>query len=153
MRSPAAVALSANGDWLYVFEYLSRRGYSYRISREGIASLKQEFFFLHIPEYADCAQSLAAACDISGYTYVATSYGVQVCDYNGRSEAILPLPDGGAALAVCFGGKDLSTLFVLSQYGTVFSRPAVGSAASNKEGVFRVIITQYRKILLSLSTE
>ncbi len=140
LRSPAAVALSANGDWLYVFEYLSRRGYSYRISREGIASLKQEFFFLHIPEYADCAQSLAAACDISGYTYVATSYGVQVCDYNGRSEAILPLPDGGAALAVCFGGKDLSTLFVLSQYGTVFSRKlrAKGSSIFEKPVKIRV---------------
>jgi sugar lactone lactonase YvrE len=48
--------------------------------------------------------------DTNGWLYVATFLGIQVCDQAGRVNFIIPTPK--PASDVCFGGKDLSELFI-----------------------------------------
>jgi sugar lactone lactonase YvrE len=48
--------------------------------------------------------------DTEGRLYVATRLGIQVCDQAGRVNFIIPTPK--QAHDVCFGGKDLSELFI-----------------------------------------
>jgi enterochelin esterase-like enzyme len=48
--------------------------------------------------------------DTNGWLYVATSLGIQVLDQAGRVNFIIPTPK--QAHDVCFGGKDLSELFI-----------------------------------------
>ena len=62
----------------------------------------------------------SAVCDDGGLTYVATSAGIQICDYNGRSAAILELPEGERPLSLAFGGENMSELYVLGDRGNIF---------------------------------
>jgi sugar lactone lactonase YvrE len=48
--------------------------------------------------------------DTDGRLYVATSLGIEVCDQAGRVNFIIPTP--GVPHDLCFGGKDLSELFI-----------------------------------------
>jgi sugar lactone lactonase YvrE len=48
--------------------------------------------------------------DSNGWLYVATPLGIQVLDQAGRVNFIIPTPK--SASDVCFGGKDLSELFI-----------------------------------------
>ena len=57
--------------------------------------------------------------DTNGWLYVATSLGVQVLDQAGRVNFIIPTPQPPHDL--CFGGKDLSELFIACG-GTVYKR-------------------------------
>lgn len=59
----------------------------------------QQFYFL----YADAGQILY---DASGYLYVASAVGIQVCDQNGRVRTILSLP-GGEVSTIAFAGNNL----------------------------------------------
>ncbi len=58
--------------------------------------------------------------DTNGWLYVVTSLGIQVCDQAGRVNFILPTPK--PAHDVCFGGKDLSELFIACG-DTIYKRP------------------------------
>jgi hypothetical protein len=66
---------------------------------DGKLSHGQQFYFL----YADAGQILY---DASGYLYVATKVGVQVCDQNGRVRTILSLP-GVEVTTIAFAGNHL----------------------------------------------
>jgi enterochelin esterase-like enzyme len=48
--------------------------------------------------------------DTNGWLYVATTLGIQVCDQAGRVNFIIPTPQQPDD--ICFGGKDLSELFI-----------------------------------------
>ncbi len=99
----------------------SHWGYSYRVQPDGTLQDKQRFYWFHVPDPADDSGASALAFDRDGRLYAATRMGVQVLDRNGRSRAILPLPDNGEATSLCFGGKDFDTLFVAAG-GKVYSR-------------------------------
>jgi sugar lactone lactonase YvrE len=58
--------------------------------------------------------------DTNGWLYVATSLGIQVLDQAGRVNFIISTPR--PALDVCFGGKDLSELFIACG-DTIYKRP------------------------------
>ena len=58
--------------------------------------------------------------DTEGRLYVATPIGIQVCDQLGRVNFIIPTPK--PAYDVCFGGKDLSELFIACG-DTIYKRP------------------------------
>lgn len=58
--------------------------------------------------------------DTNGWLYVATSLGIQVCDQAGRVNFIIPTPQ--QPLDVCFGGKDLSELFIACG-DAIYKRP------------------------------
>lgn len=66
---------------------------------DGKLSYGQQFYYL----YADAGQILY---DASGYLYVASSVGIQVCDQNGRVRTILSLP-GGEVSTIAFAGNHL----------------------------------------------
>ncbi|HCN30154.1 MAG TPA: gluconolactonase [Verrucomicrobiales bacterium] len=83
----------------------------------------QEFYLLEEsdPYIYPRGPSLGRMCvDTNGWLYVATSLGIQVCDQAGRVNFILPTPK--PAFDVCFGGKDLSELFIACG-DTIYKRP------------------------------
>jgi hypothetical protein len=81
----------------------------------------QHFYLTELPLGPPHAQSIHAMCvDSNGWLYVATSLGIQVCDQAGRVNFILPTPK--PALDLCFGGKDLSELFIACG-DTIYKRP------------------------------
>lgn len=132
-KGAAALAVDASGQWLYLFERDTRRGYSYQIGLDEKLRYKQEFFYLHQPDECDGAETLDAVCDRTGRTYLATAMGIQVCDYNGRSAAILPLPQHEKAVALAFGGAERNLLYVKSASGKVYARKLAVTGDSVKD--------------------
>ncbi len=128
----STIGVSADGNWLAAFQAYSSRGYSFQIQKDGALAYKQTFYVLHRPDDLDTAAPRGTAvCEASamGYLFVPTNLGVQICDANGRSGAILPLPGNTPAVALCFGGPDFKTLFVLGQDGKIYYRPMKTSGA------------------------
>lgn len=58
--------------------------------------------------------------DMEGRLYVATESGIQVCDQAGRVNFIISTP--GFPTAICFGGRDLSELFIIDD-DKIYKRP------------------------------
>ena len=97
----------------------SRWVWDYINTPDGKLSHGQEFYFL----YADAGQILY---DASGYLYMASSVGIQVCDQNGRVRTILSLP-GGAVDTIAFAGN---YLFAVSK-GRLYVRKLQRSGTHN----------------------
>ena len=89
------------------------------INKDGKLAYGQQFYFL----YADAGQILY---DASGYLYVASAVGIQVCDQNGRVRTILSLP-GGAVETIAFAGNHL---FAVSK-GRLYVRKLQRSGTHN----------------------
>ena len=89
------------------------------INKDGKLAYGQQFYFL----YADAGQILY---DASGYLYVASSVGIQVCDQNGRVRTILSLP-GGTVDTIAFAGNHL---FAVSK-GRLYVRKLQRSGTHN----------------------
>jgi gluconolactonase len=121
LTNVSAIAFSPDNLWLAAVERTSHWGYIYRVQSDGTLTDNQRFYWFHVPDSADDSGASALAFDRDGRLYAATRMGVQVLDRNGRSRAILPLPENGEATSLCFGGKDFDTLFVTAG-GKVYSR-------------------------------
>ncbi len=89
------------------------------INKDGKLAYGQQFYYL----YADAGQIVY---DASGYLYVASSVGIQVCDQNGRVRTILSLP-GGAIETIAFAGNHL---FAVSK-GRLYVRKLQRSGTHN----------------------
>ena len=113
LKHPTGIALTPDGLWLAVMESRTHWGYSYRVKPDGTVEWKQQFYWAHVPDWADDSGAGGMCMDRDGRPYVATHMGVQVFDRNGRSRGILPMP-AGEATSVCFGGTKFDTLFVTS---------------------------------------
>lgn len=123
LKSICTLALSGNNNWLYAFGYDTRRGYSYKVDRNDKSLLYgQEFFYIHLPDQCDGAEVTSAVCDDYGRTYLATASGIQVCDYNGRSEAILPLPGNAKPVSIAWGEEAMNVLYILCDNGNIYKR-------------------------------
>ena len=85
----------------------------------GELNQKQEFCELQ-RAYDDSVLPQGLCVDTNGWLYVATSLGIQVCDQAGRVNFIIPTPK--QPLDVCFGGKDLSELFIACG-DAIYKRP------------------------------
>lgn len=118
----ATIGLCPNEDWLYTFESGTRRGFSSRVEEDNSVKFKQEFFFLHVPDEYDSTRASSVICDRSGITFVATTAGIQACDYNGRSTAIFPLPNREIPVSIAFGGDNMDTLYILTDKGSILIR-------------------------------
>ncbi len=142
LRGAQSIGISANNNWLYTFEYNTRRGFSYLIEEEGGAlKYKQEFFYIHIPDEKDGAEITSCICDNSGRTYLATNMGIQVCDYNGRSEAILTLPDNVRPLSIAWGGKERDYLYILGDNHILYRRKLNVKGASINEEIPKIRVS------------
>jgi gluconolactonase len=89
------------------------------VTADGHLSNPQPFYLLDNLGSSDVtARDLCV--DTNGWLYVATSLGIQVCDQAGRVNFIIPTPK--QPYDVCFGGKDLSELFIACG-DTIYKRP------------------------------
>ena len=93
--------------------------WSYINTPSGTPAYGQQFYFL----YSDAGQILY---DASGYLYVASKVGIQVCDQNGRVRTILSLP-GGEVTTIAFAGNNL---FAVSG-GKLYVRKLLRSGTHN----------------------
>jgi gluconolactonase len=121
LKGASAVALSADGLWLFVVQSLSRTGLSYRVRSDGTVDAREAFYDFYVPAWADDSGAAGIGMDRDGRAYVATRMGVQVFDRNGRVAALLPLPDNAGGTSLCFGGHDFDTLYVASG-GKIYRR-------------------------------
>jgi enterochelin esterase-like enzyme len=84
---------------------------SQQVDADGNLTNTQEFYQLESSMSGDGWAHIGGMCvDTEGRLYVATSLGIQVCDQAGRVNFIIPTPS--VPHDVCFGGKDLSELFI-----------------------------------------
>ena len=79
---------------------------AFSLGGESLISFRQADFIQLEPSPA-----LGLCVDTEGRIYIATGLGIQVCDQAGRVNFIIPTPD--VPYDVCFGGKDLSELFII----------------------------------------
>lgn len=107
----SAMCLSPDQTLIYACDTFDRRGYvlCWQRRADGTAVLGQKYFQLErATSFPVMASGLCV--DQEGRLYVATSLGVQVLDQAGRVNFIIPTPK--PPHDVCFGGKDLSELFI-----------------------------------------
>ena len=125
LDSPGALAISPDGSWLTVMEKESHWGYTYRLKKDGTTEYKQRYFWAHTPDWAKGSGASQMCYDHSGYAYLASYMGVQIFDHNGRSRAILTMPQPvSSASSVCFGGKDMKVLYAISD-GKLYRRKMI----------------------------
>jgi gluconolactonase len=110
LREATGITLSPDQSLLYVADGASHWIYSYQVEPDASLADKQRYYWLHCSDTEDASHAGGMCCDKSGWLYVATDLGVQVCDQAGRVNAILPLP-AGRVTAVTFGGEKFDTLY------------------------------------------
>jgi sugar lactone lactonase YvrE len=111
MVMTTGIALSPDQSLLYLSDYSDRWVHSYQIQPDGTLTHKQPYYHLHVPD--DDSRGSGAngmRVDRDGRLWVATHMGIQICDQAGRVLCIVPTPNGKVS-DLCFGGKDLDTLY------------------------------------------
>lgn len=116
----AATTLSPDQSILYVADQYDRYIHSYHLLPDGKLVNSEPYCRLEIKDGARDAECTGLCVDTNGWLYVATSLGIQVCDQAGRVNFIIPTPK--QPLDVCFGGKDLSELFIACG-DAIYKRP------------------------------
>jgi len=93
--------------------YLNLRGtnmvFSTQVQPNGASKHLQMFYKLEMNSMGQCSEG-GMCVDTEGRLYIATSLGIQVCDQAGRVNFIIPTP--AQPHDVCFGGKDMSELYI-----------------------------------------
>lgn len=106
---PSRVALSPDQTQLYLSSFFVPYIFSFSIQADGSLAHEQSFFETDALNHND--KFIHGLCvDSEGRLYAATGMGVQVCDQAGRVNFIIPTPQ--EPRDICFGGKDLSELFI-----------------------------------------
>ena len=118
----SGVAVGSDGSLFYVAEKNTKWIYSYAIQPDGSLASKQAYFWLHLADIPNDGGTEDLAVDMNHNLYAATPMGIQICDFNGRVRAILPLPTPcGPVRSLCFGGEHFDILYATD--GTqVFTR-------------------------------
>jgi enterochelin esterase-like enzyme len=93
---------------------------NYIVNSDGTWRNGRQWYWLHNTLNRENVPTGNMMFDVAGNLYIATTDGVQVCDHNGRVRAIFSLPTG-AVSSLCFGGRDMTTLYVISG-GVLFKR-------------------------------
>jgi gluconolactonase len=105
-KQPNGIVGTADGTTLYVSDIGAGRTYKYDIQADG--TLKNRALF--------CTQgSDGMTLDEAGNVYL-TGKGVTVYDKAGKKVAQIDVPESWTA-NVCFGGKDMTTLFITAGKG------------------------------------
>jgi len=114
----ARITLSPDQSQVYVTHSNASQILSFTLDDKGTVVAAQPFYEL---DNWDNQNETGGLCvDSEGRLYVATSLGIQVCDQAGRVNFIIPTPK--PPQDVCFGGKDLSELFIACG-DTIYKRP------------------------------
>jgi sugar lactone lactonase YvrE/enterochelin esterase-like enzyme len=110
LPSVSAVTLSPDQSLLYVADPQSQWVYSCQIQEGGSLANLQPYYHLHVSDNAGVSLAYGMRVDREGRLWVATEMGIQVCDQAGRVLCIIPT-FRESACEICFGGKDLDTLY------------------------------------------
>ncbi len=130
MAMPAGLALSPDQAMLIVTDAQSRFSWSFQIASDGSLTNGEPFYRLEMPETGWMSGVRAAAEDSSGQVYFATPVGIQMCEANGRSAAILNAPGyGGVAPTWRLRG----TGCMRSKAGRLFRRAGEGEGHGSLE--------------------
>lgn len=112
------MTLSPDQSQVYVSNSENTHVVAFRIDEAEPSGDSEPFYELE--QFVGQREAGGLCVDTHGWLYVATSLGIQVCDQAGRVNFILPTPK--PAHDVCFGGKDLSELFIACG-DTIYKRP------------------------------
>ncbi|QVL35018.1 SMP-30/gluconolactonase/LRE family protein [Telmatocola sphagniphila] len=110
LRFSNGICTSPDQTLLYVSDSATHWVYSYQIQPDGSLKYKQKFFHLHVRDSEDESGADGMRVDTEGNLYVATRYGIQICDPVGRVHMIVPTPNGKLA-NLTFGGKNFDTIY------------------------------------------
>jgi gluconolactonase len=119
---PSAVALSPDQAMVIVTDAQSRFSWSFQIAEDGSLTNGEPFYRLEMPETGWMSGVTGVTEDSIGQVYFATPVGIQMCEANGRTAAILNAPEHGNITSLAFAGKDMNWLYV-SEGGKLFRRP------------------------------
>lgn len=109
-------------QWLLnVAERRSKWATSYQIEPDGTLINGERYFWLHVPDWQDDADTHQVCYAKEGQILFATSFGVQICADDGPTQVILPLPTQTTPASICLGGKEMDTLYAFSG-GTIWKR-------------------------------
>jgi sugar lactone lactonase YvrE len=111
LRFPNGLVLSADQSLLLVADMNTRTVWSFQVNPDGLLSNAQPFYRLELPDERDIGGADGMTVDTEGHLYVATDYGIQVCDQPGRVVAVLNKPHLGPLSNVVFGGAGLQWLY------------------------------------------
>ena len=114
MGYPNGVRLSPDQWLLNVADFSDRWVWSFQIQPDGSLANGERFHRLET-EDESAAQPDGMTVDSEGYLYVATRYGIQICDQAGRVNAIIAKPQPGPLTNVVFGGPDLNVLYATTR--------------------------------------
>ncbi|MCE9518250.1 MAG: SMP-30/gluconolactonase/LRE family protein, partial [Verrucomicrobia bacterium] len=116
---PRALTFSPDQTQIYVSSQGFPTVQSFKVGKDELLNCGQDFFHLE-PLHDRGIQTGGLSVDTSGWLYVATALGIQVCDLAGRVNFIIPTPE--QPHDVCFGGKDLGELFIACGH-KIYKRP------------------------------
>jgi gluconolactonase len=106
MTQPNGIIGTPDGKRLYVADIRGRKTFVYDIKDDGTLDNKQLFVELG---------SDGMTIDSEGNVYLTTGRAVQVIDPKGNKIETIAVPEVPANL--CFGGKDMKTLFITARTG------------------------------------
>lgn len=115
----SCITLSPDQSLLYAGHSTLNLIWSIKLGQNGLLSEKQPFHLVE-GDLRGIGGVSDLCVDQSGWLYVATEKGIQVCDQAGRVNFIIPTPKPASDL--CFGGKDLSELFIACG-DSIYKRP------------------------------
>ena len=101
LKQPNGIIGTAEGKTLYVADIGAGKTYSYEIAKDGSLSKRTLF----------CSQgSDGMTIDENGNVYFTLGKAVTIYDKAGKKLTAIDVPEG--TTNVCFGGKDMKTLFI-----------------------------------------
>jgi sugar lactone lactonase YvrE len=110
---PNGVVLWPDQGTLVVTEALEPILWTFRVERDGSLTNRERYYGpLQVPPGAGGPGSDGMKVDSIGRLYVATRAGLQMFDPTGRLGGTILKPHSGPLSNVCFGGKNLDTLYV-----------------------------------------
>jgi len=112
------ICLSPDHSLLYVSDPNGKWIWSYRVQPDGTLANEEPFFRMETTDEASASGAAGMAMDSKGLLYVATFFGIQICDQQGRVVAILNPPETavpalGTISGVALGGPDHQYLYAV----------------------------------------
>ncbi|MEI6048319.1 MAG: SMP-30/gluconolactonase/LRE family protein [Bacteroidota bacterium] len=117
MVQPNGIVGSPDGRTLYVADIGGKKTWSYSINKDG--GLSNKTFFCEMG-------SDGMTIDVNGNIYL-TGNGVTIFDKNGNQIGKIAVPESWTA-NVCFGGKDMKSLFITASKGLYRIRTCIKGA-------------------------
>lgn len=121
-EAPSALCLSPDQSLLFVADRRRQLITSFQVGGDGIPTLEQPYFHLHLPDDTTGAGVGGLCVDTAGRLYAATPMGIQVFDQAGRVNGIITPPQRLTSIqGLTFGGPTRDELYLLAD-GRVWRR-------------------------------